>query len=339
VPQPLRLFALLAAAAALALGGCSSTATPEATESTDAAFPVTLTDALGEATIESRPERIVTIGWSSQDVVAALGTVPVASTDFTWGSVDTYLPWFADAVTELGGELPEIVTTSENDEVNFEQILELEPDLILAVHSGLTQNEYDRLSGIAPTVAYADQPWSSDWQELTRTIGTAMGESDEAEQLIDATNAEITAQADAHPEFAGVTFTYGWYLADGATSFDLYLPQDPRVQLMEQLGFVSSPQVVALGQTTDAFYGSVSLEELDTVESQFHIAWLDQPGDLARTVENPLVARWGPIAAGSSYFMDDQGLAWASSAPSVLSIPWSLGTIVPEISAHLHATT
>ncbi|WP_028045308.1 ABC transporter substrate-binding protein [Cellulomonas sp. URHE0023] len=340
--QPVRLLAVAVAAATLALAGCSADAAPSTDETAgaadDGAFPVTLTDALGEATIDSKPERIVTIGWAAQDVVAALGTTPVATTDFTWGSVDKYLPWFQERVEELGGELPEIVRTTDAEEIDFDQVLSLEPDLILAPHSGITENEYKRLSDIAPTVAYAEAPWTSDWQELTRTIGKALGQVDDAEALIEATNAEITAQADAHPEFAGVPFTYGWYLSDGATAVDLYVPQDPRVQLMEQLGFVSSPQVVALGKVTEGFFGSVSLEELSSVESQFHLGWVNEPGDVARTVENPIVAAWGPIKNGSYYFMEDQSMAWASSQPSVLSIPWSLDTIVPEIAAHLHVT-
>lgn len=343
--KPARLLVVAAAALTLALSGCSSDSTPsdESTGTADAdtgAFPVTLTDALGEATIEAKPERIVTIGWAAQDVVAALGTVPVGTTDFTWGTVDKYLPWFVDTVDELGGELPEIVTYTDADEVDFDQVLGLEPDLILAPHSGITENEYKRLSDIAPTVAYADAPWTSDWKELTLTVGKAMGQESQAQTLIDSTDAAIKAQADLHPEFQGVTFTYGWYLADGATAFDFYFPQDPRVQVIEQLGFVPSPQVADLGKASpDQFYGSVSLEELSTVESQFHLAWIDQPGDEARTVENPLVASWGPIKDGSYYFMDDQALAWASSAPTVLSIPWQLDKIVPEIASHLKTSS
>ncbi|MDM7829737.1 ABC transporter substrate-binding protein [Cellulomonas edaphi] len=341
-PRKLRtLLATVLAVTALALAGCSSSAdddTPASTPSAsaDSAFPVTLTDKLGSATITKKPERIVTIGWASQDVVAALGTAPVGSTDFTWGTVDKYLPWFADRVKEIGGELPEIVTYAENDEVDAEQVLALDPDLILAVHSGITENEYAKLSEIAPTIAYKDAPWTSDWKELTTTIGAAMGQSAEAAKLVADTEKQIATAAAAHPEFKGVTFTYGWTLADGATALDLYFPQDPRVQLMEQLGFVSSPQVVALSKEGSAFYGSVSLEKLDTVESQFHLAWANTPADVAKTVDNPLVKQWAPIAKGSYYFMEDQAQAWASSQPSVLSIPWQLDSLLPELSSHLH---
>jgi iron complex transport system substrate-binding protein len=327
------LVALLAACSSAA--GTDAPAADSSAGATPGGFPVTLPHVFGETTVEQRPERVVTIGWASQDVVAALGTVPVATTDFTWGSVDRYLPWFAERVTELGGELPEIIRYTDNDEVDFEQVLALRPDLILAVHSGINDNEYERLSQIAPTVAYASTPWTSDWQELTRTVGKALGQVDDAERLVAETDEAVAAQRAAHPEFEGVVFTYGWYLSDGATSLDFYVPQDPRVQLVEQLGFTVSPTIAELGTTATGFSTSVSLEQLDTVESQFHIGWADQPGDVDRTLSNGTVSAWDPIADGSYFFMTDQALAWASSQPTVLSIPWSLDELVPAFSEAL----
>ena len=337
-PARRRWTAIAAAitAATLALTGCASAGGSDGTpEGSTEGYPVAVDHVYGTTTIESEPQRIVTLGWQSQDVLAALGTVPVGTTDFTWGSVDKYLPWFEERVEELGGELPEIVQFTDAGGLDYEQILGLDPDLILAMHSGITDVEYERLTEIAPTVAYAETAWASDWKEVTTTIGDIMGKSDEAQKLVDDTDAYIDEQAAAHPEFDGVVLTYGWYLADGATALDFYLPIDPRVQVMEQLGFVTSPQVIELGETSDAFYEGVSLEELDSVESEFHLAWSDTPADETRTLENPLVARWAPIAAGHYYFIDDQALAWASSQPSVLSIPWSLDELLPAFSEAL----
>lgn len=319
----------LLAVGALLTACAAPTGSGDSSATRDDAFPVTLSHVYGDTTITEKPERIVTIGWASQDVVAALGTVPVATGDFTWGSVDKYLPWFKDRVEELGGPLPELLQYV-GDEIDFEQVLSLKPDLILAVHSGISENEYERLSEIAPTVAYKDLAWTSDWKELTRTVGEALGQSADADRLVEETDAAIDAQAAAHPEFKGVTFTYGWYLEDGATSLGLYVPQDPRVQVIEQLGFTLSPQEAALGDNATGFYGDVSLEKLDTVESDLHIGWVNTTADTERTLNDPLASRWAPIAAGHYYFMDDQALAWASSQPTVLSIPWSLSKLVPE---------
>ena len=73
-----RLAAAVAAAALvpLLLTACSGTASTGASGSdaaADGTFPVTITHALGETTIEAKPERVATISWGNQDVALALG--------------------------------------------------------------------------------------------------------------------------------------------------------------------------------------------------------------------------------------------------------------------------
>src|SRR5262245_10396824 len=70
----------------------------------DGAFPVTIDHAYGSTGITERPDRIVTIGWSAEDVVAALGVVPVGIQSDTYGGDEAgYHPWFVDQVEQLGG--------------------------------------------------------------------------------------------------------------------------------------------------------------------------------------------------------------------------------------------
>lgn len=74
------------------------------------------------------------------------------------------------------------------DGLAFEQIAALQPDLILALYvpSGLTQEDYNRLSQIAPTVAppAGETEGGISWQDLTRTVGLAVGQPDEAERIV-----------------------------------------------------------------------------------------------------------------------------------------------------------
>ncbi|WP_165808047.1 ABC transporter substrate-binding protein [Microbacterium sp. TPD7012] len=328
------LTALIVAASALsACAGADSSQGDAASSGGSGVYPLTVEHAYGETTIDEKPERIVTLGWYSQDVVAALGEVPVGVEDFSWGNVDTYLPWFADKVEELGGELPEIISFTDAAEYDFEQILALGPDVILANHSGITETDYERLSEIAPTVGFAESMWASDREELTLTIGSILDKEEEAQVLLDEADAAIAAAAEAHPEFQDVVFTYGWFVAEGETSIGLYLPRDPRVPLLEQLGFVSSPDVAALEDSTEEFFANVSLEEVGDIESQFHVGWANTPDEVAHTVEDPLLARWAPIADGSYYFFQDQRLGWATTAPSVLSIPATIDDLADALSS------
>lgn len=335
---PRTVIALTALAlAASSLAACSA-ASPTAAEGvsgpvSDGAYPVTVEHVYGATTIDEKPERIVTLGWYSQDVVAALGEVPVGVEDFSWGSVDTYLPWFEDKVEELGGELPEIIEFTDAGEYDFEQILALAPDVILANHSGISETDYKRLTEIAPTVAFAKSTWASDREQLTLAIGSVLDKEDEAQALLDEADAAVASAADAHPEFDGIVFSYGWFLAEGETSLGLYLPRDPRVPLLEQLGFTYSPDVTALEKTTKEFYANVSLEELGNIESQFHIGWGNTPADVEHTLSDPLVSRWAPITSGSYYFFEDQRLAWATTAPSVLSIPSTIDDLADALAS------
>ena len=336
-PARLARWAAVAAASVLLMAGCAATGDTAAETDSSGAFPVTLEHIYGETTITEKPERVITIGWNSQDVVAALGVVPVAVSDFSWGTVDTYLPWFADKVEELGGELPEILTTTATGEFDYEQILSLEPDVILAPHSGVTEEEYQRLSEIAPTVAYEKVAWGAAWQDVTRTVGLALGQGEEAEALIDSTNAVIDAHAAEHPEFKGKTFTYGWAWVEGDTDLGLYMRSDARELVMEQLGFTPAAEIERLSETSTNFYEFVSLEELDTVDADLYIAWANSDDEVTAMVSQPLIAKWAPIAEKKYYFMPEQELGWASSQPSVLSIPWSLDIIVPDLAAVIAA--
>lgn len=335
-PARLARWVAVAAASVLLMTGCAAASGPADTEAS-ANFPVTLEHNYGETTITEKPERVITIGWNAQDVVAALGVVPVATTDFTWGTVDKYLPWFADKVNELGGELPEILTTNDAGEYDYEQILSLRPDVILAPHSGVTEEEYQRLSEIAPTVAYTGVAWAAAWQDVTRTVGAALGQPDEAEALIASTDASIAEHAAAHPEFAGKTFVYGWSWVEGDTEVGLYTNGDAREQLIEQLGFSTAPAIAAASATADQFVTYTSLENLDTVQADLYILWANSADEFDAMKANPLIAKWAPIAGSKYYVMDEQELAWASSQPSVLSIPWSLDVIVPELAAVIAA--
>lgn len=312
------------------LGACSpsekaDTSTGVAAASSDAAFPVTIDHAHGATTIESKPERIVTLGWMTEDVVAALGVVPVG-VPTNYAGEDGYSEWFSDYVTDdLGAELPEIIGIDGEGEFDLEQILALEPDLILAPHSGITEVQYERMSEIAPTITYSATPWlSAPWQDFTLDIGRALGETERAEELV-AESEELIADAAAeHPELQGTSFIYGVTLWEGETELGVYVSDDPRVQFLHGFGLVNSPSLEAATANAEEFAGGVSLEELDTLDADVFVAWEGGSGRTQATLEDPLVSRWAPIAGGNYYFMNDKGFAMATSAPTVLSIPWVL---------------
>lgn len=93
------LAGILAATLTVSLAACSqdssetssnssSAASSQSSDVSNEAFPVTIEHAFGETTIESKPERIATVGWSNHEVPLALGVTPVGFEKVTWGDDD-----------------------------------------------------------------------------------------------------------------------------------------------------------------------------------------------------------------------------------------------------------
>jgi len=125
---------------------------------------------------------VVTLGLVDHDAGLALGVVPVALTagEYSTGNPYGVWPWAQD---RLGAATPQVLPDTE---INFERVAALQPDLILAVYSGIGRSDFDTLSKIAPTVAQSGQwgDYQTPWSEMTRMIGAALGRSDQAEATI-----------------------------------------------------------------------------------------------------------------------------------------------------------
>ncbi|PJF38194.1 MAG: ABC transporter substrate-binding protein, partial [Phototrophicales bacterium] len=139
-------------------------------------FPVTIEHKFGSTTITKKPERIVVLGYTEQDIYFALGEKPVAVREWFGEVPHGIFPW----AVEAAGDAEPIVLNMPYGSLNYEAILELQPDLISAVDAGITQEEYERLSQIAPTLAQTDDyiDFGTPWQEATRLIGKAIGKSE-----------------------------------------------------------------------------------------------------------------------------------------------------------------
>lgn len=293
------------------------------------AFPVTIEHHFGEAVIPAKPERVVIIGWIAGDAMLALGEVPLAIPIESWGGgEDGMLPWIRDRIAELGAGTPTILNM--DVEIPFEEILALDPDLILAPYSGLTDIEYARLADIAPTVAFANEPWNGSWQDVTRTVGRALGREADAETLIAETENYLVTLGQQHPEFAGKTFVYAWDdTANG--NLPVYIAADSRVQATQDLGLVLAPGAAAL-PVGDSFWINVSLENLGTIDADILITWHSSQEQLDAFRANPLVARYRPVAEGHHVGVVDRARVMAQSAPGPLSMRWEMDQFVAELS-------
>ena len=104
-------------------------------------------------------------------------------------------------------------------------------------------------------------------------IGEALGMADEAEELIAEADDTVAQIAADHPEFEGLTFAY---TSMGAEALYLYLPTDPRVQLIEDLGFTVAPSVDELGADAETtFYVQLALESAPEIVSDVLVGFAD----------------------------------------------------------------
>ena len=188
-----------------ATGSTEAAETPDAATSADAqAFPVTIEHAFGSTEITEEPKRVATLGWSDQDAALALGVVPVGATKLTWGgNAQGSSDWFDAALEKVGGEQP--VRYDDSDGAPVEEIAKLDPDVILATNSGITEQEYKKLSKIAPVVAYPEAPWVTPWQTSLETVGKALGRTSQAEEVAATTQQEIDAAKAEYPQLAGTS--------------------------------------------------------------------------------------------------------------------------------------
>lgn len=340
------ILAAMAVAAAASLAGCSTGSAQPASEETGStssvtsevvdSFPVTISHAFGETTIDAEPVRVATVGWTDQDMVLSLGVVPVGATALTWGgNEEQSSDWFDAELERVGGEAP--VRYPDTDGIPVEEIAELRPDLILATNSGITADDYASLSKIAPVVAYPEAPWVTPWQDSLRLVGEALGRSEQAEQRLDETEDLIAETAAAHPELADRDFVFAYLTTTDLSSVGVYGRQDPRVAILEQFGLESAPIVEEVVED-GAFYGNVSAERAATVESDILLTYAETEADLQTFTDDPLLGQLPALAAGNAYAELDKHVGLSITNPSPLSLPFIVENFLPHVLEILPAT-
>ncbi len=195
-------------------------------------------------------------------------------------------PWTAEA---LGSRKVEVVQTA--DSIPIEQVAAYRPDLIVAT----TFYDLDRFRGplerIAPVVGPGTTAAEETWQQTTLRVGEAVGRAGEARRLVSDTEGAIASVRDAHPTWAGRTYTFG--------------PVTPG----EQLYTISSTK--------------------DPVDADA-LLLVHFGGDGPRTAfEAQPVFQQIPAVQRGSYVALDGDVAIGLAFPSVLSIPYAVERLTP----------
>jgi iron complex transport system substrate-binding protein len=338
----LRALAAAAALALLSLTACSTGPAQDSAAGTEAAqsgdsFPVTVEHAYGRTTIPAQPARVSTVSWVNADVSIALGVVPVGMPKDEWGgNTKGSTPWKDAALEKAGasiGTAKAPALYSETDGVNYTEIAKTTPDVILAAYSGLTQEEYDKLSKIAPVVAFPEVAYGTPWQETTRMIGKALGKSDQAEELVVSTEQVVRDKVADYPQLADKTFIYGNLEPARGKGINIYTANDNRPRFLSQIGMEQAEVVTRHTKDEKAFFVEWSAERADELDSDIFVTWVPDAKTKDAIAKDPLLGQIPAVKSGALVADSDNTLTLAISAASPLSLPWALDAFLPQLGA------
>ncbi|MGO3152966.1 MAG: iron-siderophore ABC transporter substrate-binding protein [Galactobacter sp.] len=267
----LRKFSALAVVAALALTGCSGSDKDDDAGSGSAAagsgsFPQTIETAFGDVTIESRPKRVVALGWGDAEVALELGVQPVGASDWLAFGDDGVGPW-------AEGEYDNAPTIIDTLKPNYEEIGKLEPDLILDVKSSGDKKRYEKLKQITPNVIAipeGSENYLTEMDQQVDSISKALGVPDKGEELLKNVDDAYAKVADEHPEWKAKTVTAATKTSEG---WGAYIEGGSRLDTLKKLGLKQNPTIAGLPVDESGFSVKISSENLDQMEADLIVAF------------------------------------------------------------------
>jgi iron complex transport system substrate-binding protein len=287
-------------------------------------FPRTVHHAFGDTVIESEPKRILALSDADFDILLGLGIKPIASANAGYDNAPTS-PYHDQYMAGFEGEEVQFFSLWEG--VPFETILAADPDLILATGAWSLDTDYERLSAIAPVVAFEDgNSLTTTWQGKTRTAAKALALEDEAEALIGNIEARFAEAAAANPAFAGKTIAYGVVHPDQFTYMSVV--GDTSTTFFDLLGFELTETAAQFDSETSA----VSRERLDMFDADVLLFAFPFEGDAfidQAELEADLIFGRVPAVAGGRYVVVPQIVASSLAYPSPLSTLWALEELLP----------
>jgi iron complex transport system substrate-binding protein len=165
------------------------------------------------------------------------------------------------------------------------------------------------------------------WQDLTRTVGKAVGKPADAEKLVTDAEARLSQVQRDNPDFKGATALF-------ATNYEgifVYGAEDVRGRLLKSLGFTLPDGLSAV--TGTEFGANLSRERTDLLDTDVLVWLVDNYAKAKATIQSePLYAALAVKKEGRDVFIEDgEVLGSAASFITVLSLPFLLERLVPQL--------
>lgn len=284
--------------------------------------PLQFLHAFGTTVLPRPAQRVVSLGYVTQDALLALDVAPLAIRDWFGDQPSGVWPW---AQPYLKSAKPLLIKGN----VSLEMVAALKPELIVGIGSGITEAEYAALSRIAPVLMQpkAFPAYGMPWDEMTRLIGRAVGKDQQAADLIAKTRQTFADVRQRHPDWIGRTAVAAYHYGS-ETGF--FAASDTRGHFLTELGFQPSAAARGLEGST-AFYQKLSPEDLSALEADL-IMWVSSVDAVADLARLPMRLALKAHAEGREVFAG--GLAAAAiSFGSVLSLPFAVAELEADIAA------
>ena len=333
------LFAMAGVAPAFlsACAGSGANAVPKAEQG---AFPVTLAHAFGSTTLTTAPQRIATLGYASHDVCIELGVLPVGVPQYELRGFGTSL-WFNKAVTEMNAVMPQ--QYRDIDQPPYGQLEQLKPDLILAVNSDITKEQYQRLNEIAPVVAYPKAPLNTDWRTTTTMVGSALGQPKRAAELVASVEQGIAKAKASYSGLEGSTFVYLAANQAPGADFEVYDADSNQARILRDFGVSPSPALSVVSgagnrKTNKTDAGSWLWDSRRAADLQADIDVVAVSGDKDAMVESRVLDSLPGAKRNALVLLktSDDALALVEASP--LGVKWATLTVLPELARASYET-
>ena len=282
--------------------------------STTSGKTISIKHVYGTTEVPADATKVATVAWANQDVLLALGIMPLGFSKQTWGVTDGsgMLPWTKEKVDELtanGAAQPKLFDDDGGVKINPQAVKE----------------DYDKLSKIAPTVAYPKVAWGTPWRETIAINATAVGKKTEGDTLVADLEKQVADAVAKHPQIKGKAAAFCYTAEGDATKFGYYTTADPRTAFLPDLGMKVPASVEKTSkENASAFNVDISTENADSLNDFDLIVMYGTESDLAAMQANSLLSQVRAIKNGAVAFVGNSDPMAASTNPGPLSIPWGI---------------
>jgi iron complex transport system substrate-binding protein len=301
------------------LSAMSPSEAGQVNQSDVSAWPRTYVDALGrDVVIEKQPERVISLMHVQfPDVILSLGVVPVGA-----ASADTVVNvWKAfEEVTKNTN----IVDIGSPMAPNLEQILELEPDIILAA-AGVNDEQLTQLEGISTVVFLDQQSALTDHEPLVREIGKVLGKEAEGEQVLESVREKVEVGKAALAEFYASGETALFLMTAG--NKELYIYDEKIVPFNKETGLG-----ISLPENYPSTAGTITLEGLADLNPDHIFVLMNVGSEWGEGIpdEYRTNAVWNAISAaknGHVYIHDASAFAQNAPIATLYGIDYVVNTL------------